>query len=399
MSDMKKVVVGLSGGVDSSVAAYLLKEQGYDVIGLFMKNWHDDSVTISEECPWLEDSNDALIVAEKLGIPFQTVDLSVQYKERIVDYMFREYEMGRTPNPDVLCNREIKFDVFLKIALQLGADFVATGHYCRKGTIESNNGTQTYQLLAGKDKNKDQSYFLCQLSQEQLSKTLFPIGELTKPEVRKIAAKMNLITADKKDSQGLCFIGKVRLPEFLQQQLKPKKGKIVEVSSLVEQYNRPVPNFSDKSAELEFFAEKPAYSITDGKIVGEHDGAHYFTKGQRKGLHVGGTKEPLFVIDTDVHENVIYTGQGKTHPGLYRRTLFVKEEEIHWIRPDMALNIDDKLEIKARIRYRQELQEATLYKVEGGMYVDFKQMQSAITEGQFVAWYSADELIGSGVIS
>lgn len=396
---MKKVVVGLSGGVDSSVAAYLLKEQGYDVIGLFMKNWHDDSVTISEECPWLEDSNDALIVAEKLGIPFQTVDLSVEYKERIVDYMFREYEMGRTPNPDVLCNREIKFDVFLKIALQLGADFVATGHYCKKGTIENKNSTETYQLLAGLDKNKDQSYFLCQLSQEQLSKTLFPIGELTKPEVRKIAAKMDLITADKKDSQGLCFIGKVRLPEFLQQQLKPKKGKIVEVSASVGQYNRPVPKFSDKSAELEFFSEKPAYSITDGKIVGEHDGAHYFTKGQRKGLHVGGTKEPLFVIDTDVHENVIYTGQGKTHPGLYRRTLFVKEEEIHWIRPDLALNLDDKLEIKARIRYRQELQEATLYKVEGGIYVDFKQMQSAITEGQFVAWYSADELIGSGVIS
>lgn len=396
---MKKVVIGLSGGVDSSVAAYLLKKQGYDVIGLFMKNWHDDSVTISEECPWLEDSNDALIVAEKLGIPFQTVDLSLAYKERIVDYMFREYKMGRTPNPDVLCNREIKFDVFLKIALQLGADFVATGHYCRKGVIPHIDGGETYQLLSGKDQNKDQSYFLCQLSQEQLSKTLFPIGELTKPEVRKIAGNMDLITADKKDSQGLCFIGKVRLPEFLQQQLKPKKGKIVEVPTFVNQFYRPVPKFTDKNAELEFFAQKPAYNITDGKIVGEHDGAHYFTKGQRKGLHVGGTKEPLFVIDTDVIENIIYTGQGKTHPGLYRRTLFVKEEEIHWVRPDLALNLNDNLEIKARIRYRQELQEAILYKVEGGIYVDFRQMQSAITEGQFVAWYIADELIGSGVIS
>ncbi len=396
---MKKVVVGLSGGVDSSVAAYLLKKEGYDVIGLFMKNWHDDSVTISEECPWLEDSNDALIVAEKLGIPFQTVDLSVEYKERIVDYMFREYKMGRTPNPDVLCNREIKFDVFLKIAMQLGADFVATGHYCRKGTLTHADGTETYQLLAGRDNNKDQSYFLCQLSQGQLSKTLFPIGELTKPEVRKIAAEMDLITADKKDSQGLCFIGKVRLPEFLQQQLQPKKGKIVEVPATVDKYNRQIPKFANKSSELEFFAEKPAYNLTDGKIVGEHQGAHYFTKGQRKGLHVGGTKEPLFVIDTDVDENIIYTGQGKTHPGLYRRTLFVNEEEIHWVRTDLSLGIDENLEVKARIRYRQELQVATLYKVAGGMYVDFNKPQSAITEGQFVAWYLGDELIGSGVIS
>ena len=396
---MKKVVIGLSGGVDSSVAAYLLKEQGYDVIGLFMKNWHDDSVTISEECPWLEDSNDALIVAEKLGIPFQTVDLSAEYKERIVDYMFREYEMGRTPNPDVLCNREIKFDVFMKIAMQLGADYVATGHYCRKGTIKNTDGTETYQLLAGKDGNKDQSYFLCQLSQEQLSKTLFPIGELTKPQVREIAAKMNLITADKKDSQGLCFIGKVRLPEFLQQQLKPKTGKIVEVPAGLDAYAQIAPSFDDKKSELAYYAEKPVYHLNDGKVVGEHQGAHYFTKGQRKGLHVGGTKEPLFVIDTDVNENIIYTGQGKAHPGLYRRTLFVKDEEIHWVREDLALKIDEKLEVKARIRYRQELQEATIYRVEGGMYVDFKEMQSAITEGQFVAWYLEDDLIGSGVIS
>ncbi len=396
---MEKVVVGLSGGVDSSVAAYLLKKEGYDVIGLFMKNWHDDSVTISEECPWLEDSNDALIVAERLGIPFQTVDLSAEYKERIVDYMFREYEMGRTPNPDVLCNREIKFDVFLKIALDLGADYVATGHYCRKGTLESKEEGKTYQLLAGKDDNKDQSYFLCQLSQEQLAKTLFPIGELTKPQVREIASEMELVTADKKDSQGLCFIGKVRLPEFLQQQLQPKKGKIVEIPATVEKYSREIPSFKDKKSELAFFSEKPAYSKEDGVVVGEHQGAHYFTKGQRKGLHVGGTKEPLFVIDTDVYENIIYTGQGKSHPGLYRRALFVKNEEIHWIRPDLTLKTDEKMQVSARIRYRQNLQKATLYQVESGMYVDFEEEQSAITEGQFVAWYLKDELIGSGVIS
>ena len=396
---MKKVVVGLSGGVDSSVAAYLLKEQGYEVIGLFMKNWHDDSVTISEECPWLEDSNDALIVAEKLGIPFQTVDLSVEYKERIVDYMFNEYERGRTPNPDVLCNREIKFDVFLKIALQLGADYVATGHYCRKGTIQNADGTETYQLLSGKDPNKDQSYFLCQLSQEQLSKTLFPIGELLKPEVRKIAAANNLITADKKDSQGLCFIGKVHLPEFLQQKLRPKKGVIVEVPSDAHQFATAVPKFQNERERLLFQAEKPVYAETDGKVVGEHQGAHYFTIGQRKGLNVGGTKEPLFVIDTDVDKNIIYTGQGKSHPGLLRNTLFIKEDELHWVRPDLALDVDGKMEVMARIRYRQPLQPATLYKVENGLFVDFKEKQSAITEGQFAAWYVEDELIGSGVIS
>lgn len=396
---MKKVVVGLSGGVDSSVSAYLLKEQGYEVIGLFMKNWHDDSVIISDECPWVEDSNDALIVAEKLGIPFQTVDLSAEYKERIVDYMFSEYEKGRTPNPDVLCNREIKFDVFLKIALQLGADYVATGHYCRKGTNENEDGTETYQLLAGKDSNKDQSYFLCQLSQEQLSKTLFPIGELMKPEVRQIAAENDLITADKKDSQGLCFIGKVRLPEFLQQKLKPKKGLIVEVPSDANQFQETIPDFSNKREELAFQAEKKVYEKTDGVVVGEHQGAHYFTIGQRKGLDVGGTKEPLFVIETDVDENVIYTGQGKSHPGLFRQTLFVKEDELHWVRPDLALRTDEEMKVKARIRYRQPLQNATLYKTEGGVYVDFEEKQSAITEGQFVAWYLEDELIGSGVIS
>ncbi|WP_299528682.1 tRNA 2-thiouridine(34) synthase MnmA [Ulvibacterium sp.] len=396
---MKTVVVGLSGGVDSSVAAYLLKKQGYKVIGLFMKNWHDDSVTISDECPWLEDSNDALIVAEKLGIPFQTIDLSTEYKERIVDYMFREYEIGRTPNPDVLCNREIKFDVFLKIALQLGADYVATGHYCRKAVQRGDEGTQTYRLLAGRDDNKDQSYFLCQLSQEQLSKTLFPIGELTKPEVRKIASENDLVTADKKDSQGLCFIGKVRLPDFLQQKLKPKKGVIVEVPANIPQYLNSNRKFGSKEEELEFMSEKPSYHLEDGKVVGEHQGAHYFTKGQRKGLDVGGTKEPLFVIETDVEENIIYTGQGKSHPGLYRRTLFVKDDEIHWIRPDLALDTDETMQVRARIRYRQPLQEAILYKIESGLYVDFKEKQSAITEGQFVAWYKDDELLGSGVIS
>ena len=395
---MKRVIVGLSGGVDSSVAAYLLQQQGYEVIGLFMKNWHDDSVTISNECPWLEDSNDAMLVAEKLGIPFQVVDLSEQYKDRIVNYMFREYELGRTPNPDVLCNREIKFDVFMKIAMELGADFVATGHYCRKGTLTSET-MQTYQLLSGRDSNKDQSYFLCQLSQEQLSKALFPIGELTKPEVRKIANAQKLVTAEKKDSQGLCFIGKVRLPDFLQQKLQPKEGLIVDIPSTLETYKRTPPDFADKEAELAFFAEKFSYAISDGKTVGKHQGAHYFTKGQRKGLAVGGTVEPLFVIETDVQENTIYTGEGKQHPGLFRSVLFVSNQELHWLREDLSLKDGEEMCVKARIRYRQKLEKATLYKVRTGMYVAFETPQSAITEGQFVAWYVGEELLGSGVIS
>ena len=394
----KKVVVGLSGGVDSSVTAHLLKEQGYEVIGLFMKNWHDDSVTISDECPWLDDSNDAMLVAEKLGIPFQTVDLSEEYKERIVDYMFNEYERGRTPNPDVLCNREIKFDVFMKIALSLGADFVATGHYCRKGEIEV-NGKTTYQLLAGKDKNKDQSYFLCQLSQEQLTKTLFPIGELQKSEVREIAAQQELVTAGKKDSQGLCFIGKVRLPDFLQQKLQPKDGVIIEIPSEENIYNKETPTFNSTEEELAFISKKFTYQKEQGKEVGHHNGAHYFTKGQRKGLAVGGTPEPLFVIDTDVNENIIYTGQGKNHPGLYRKGLFVTTDETHWVREDLKLQIGEELEVMARIRYRQALEKAKLYQTENGLYVIFENAQSAITEGQFVAWYHEEELLGSGVIS
>ena len=394
----KRVVVGLSGGVDSSVAAYLLKEQGYEVIGLFMKNWHDDSVTISNECPWLEDSNDAMIVAQSLGIPFQTVDLSAEYKKRIVDYMFKEYENGRTPNPDVLCNREIKFDVFLKIALELGADFVATGHYCRKAVNEENENTY-FSLLAGKDTNKDQSYFLCQLSQDQLSKTLFPIGELTKREVRDIANKIGLTTADKKDSQGLCFIGKVKLPDFLQQQLQPKEGRIIEVAASNEMYAFDTPKFHSTKEELDFYSAKFSYSPDLGKEVGTHQGAHYFTIGQRKGLAVGGTPEPLFVINTDVNDNIIYTGQGKNHPGLYRKGLFIKNDEVHWVREDKALEIDEVMEAEVRIRYRQPLQKAKLYQTVSGLYIIFENPQSAITEGQFAAWYINEELIGSGVIS
>jgi len=395
---MKRVVVGLSGGVDSSVAAFLLQEQGYEVIGLFMKNWHDDTVTISNECPWLEDSNDALLVAEKLGIPFQTVDLSEEYKERIVDYMFNEYEKGRTPNPDVLCNREIKFDVFMKIALSLGADYVATGHYCRKGVTEK-DGKEVYQLLAGVDSNKDQSYFLCQLSQEQLAKALFPIGELTKPQVREIAAKMELVTAEKKDSQGLCFIGKVRLPEFLQQQLQPKEGEIYEVNAGLITYTEPTPQFASLKEQLAHEAKNIDYSPQMGKKVGNHQGAHYYTIGQRKGLNVGGTKEPLFIIATNVETNTIYTGQGQNHPGLFRKALYIQENEIHWVRRDLALKDGETMDVMVRIRYRQPLQKATLHKFEDGMYIAFNEPQSAITEGQFAAWHLGNELIGSGVIS
>jgi tRNA-uridine 2-sulfurtransferase len=394
----KRVVVGLSGGVDSSVAAYLLQKQGYEVIGLFMKNWHDDTVTISDECPWLEDSNDALLVAEKLGIPFQTVDLSEQYKERIVNYMFYEYENGRTPNPDVLCNREIKFDVFMKIALDLGADYVATGHYCRKDSFEK-EGQTIYQLLSGVDQNKDQSYFLCQLSQEQLSKSLFPIGELTKPEVREIAAKLDLITAEKKDSQGLCFIGKVRLPDFLQQQLKPKDGDIYEVNASHEIYHQALPAFENLEDTLYAQSQPIKYTPDMAKKVGIHQGAHFYTIGQRKGLNVGGTKEPLFIIATDIITNTIYTGQGLKHPGLFHRVVRIQPSEIHWIREDLRLQEGETLAVQARIRYRQPLQSAVLHQFNSGLYLVFDLLQSAVAAGQFAAWYLEDELVGSGVIS
>ncbi len=391
----ERVIVGLSGGVDSSVAAYLLVQEGYEVIGLFMKNWHDESVTLSNECPWLEDSNDAMLVAEKLGIPFQTVDLSKEYKTRIVDYMFDEYAKGRTPNPDVLCNREIKFDVFLTIALSLGADYVATGHYCQKTTFKDDQDQTIYQLLAGKDSNKDQSYFLCQLSQVQLGKVLFPIGHLQKSEVRTLALKEKLVTAEKKDSQGLCFIGKVSLPDFLQQQLEPKAGQIIEIPETFTAYQ----NKKNNANSLAKKAEKFNYQTSDGSYVGEHQGAHFYTIGQRKGLGVGGFVEPLFVIDTDVAENVIYVGQGKSHPGLYRGTLKVTQQEVHWVRTDLTLSIGESMEVSARIRYRQPLQKATLFQTQEGLYVTFEDSQTAITSGQFVAWYLDDELVGSGVIS
>lgn len=394
---MKTVVVGLSGGVDSSVAAYLLKEQGYNVIGIFMRNWNDASVTLEDECPWVEDSADALMVAEKLGIPYQVIDLSEIYKERIVDYMFAEYEKGRTPNPDVLCNREIKFDIFLKTAMSLGADFVATGHYAQKEEIEI-DGKKVYRLIAGKDKNKDQSYFLCQLSQSQLSKSLFPIGHLEKSEVRKIAHEQDLVTADKKDSQGLCFIGKVSLPDFLQQQLKPKKGEIIEIPKDSSVFNIQKPIFDNKFDELAFEAGGYTFDKSLGLVVGEHQGAHYFTKGQRKGLGVGGKEEALFVLDTDVKENIIYAGQGENHPGLLKKALFIREDEIHWVREDLQINTGETMAALVRIRYRQPLQNAVLYKAESGMYIEFENPQKAITEGQFAAWYIEDELIGSGVI-
>ena len=395
---MKRVVVGLSGGVDSSVAAYLLQQQGYEVIGLFMKNWHDDSVTISNECPWLEDSNDALLVAEKLGIPFQTVDLSEEYQEKIVDYMFSEYEKGRTPNPDVLCNREIKFEVFMKIALSLGADYVATGHYCQKSEIEV-DGKTVYQLVAGTDTNKDQSYFLCQLSQEQLSRSLFPIGALTKPQVRDIATQMELITAEKKDSQGLCFIGKVRLPEFLQQKLQPKDGNIIQIDKDDSVYHTEIPSGLALEEKLKLLSAKIPYYPQMGKVVGKHKGAHYFTTGQRKGLNVGGTTDPLFIIATNVDTNTIYTGLSSHHPGLFKTALRIENSEVHWIREDLALSAGKTMQVMARIRYRQPLQSATLHQFENEMYVAFDEPQSAITEGQFVAWYLGEELVGSGVIS
>jgi len=379
---MARVVVGLSGGVDSSVAAHLLQQSGHEVIGLFMRNWTDESPTLEAECPWIEDSNDALLVAEKLGIPFQVLDLSSAYKTRIVDYMFAEYQAGRTPNPDVLCNREIKFDLFLEAALSLGADYVATGHYAQKTTSEDG----MHHLLAGADGNKDQSYFLCQLNQTQLSIALFPIGHLPKPEVRRIAKEAGLVTAEKKDSQGLCFIGKVRLPDFLQQQLSIQTGRIIEVSRDSDVFKAPS------------CGQPWPLKADHGTVVGSHPGAHFFTVGQRKGLLVGGKPLPLFVLATDVAENIVYVGQGEDHPGLYRRCVWMMPGEVHWVRPDLALQPGESLEVSARIRYRQALVPARLTAQASGLALVPTAPFKSVAPGQFAAWYLGDELIGSGII-
>ena len=380
---MARVVVGLSGGVDSSVAAYLLQQQGHEVIGIFMKNWHDTDVTISDECPWEEDSKDALLVADKLGIPFHTVDLSEEYYERIVSYMFKEYKSGRTPNPDVLCNREIKFDSFLKHAVKLGAEYVATGHYCRKA--ESDTG---YELLAGKDDNKDQSYFLCQINQEQLAKALFPIGELEKSEVRRIAKEQDLITAEKRDSQGLCFIGKVKLPDFLKQQLNEKKGNVIEIA-------RDWTGFKNELKPIEEYH----FAESDGKKIGEHNGAHFYTIGQRKGLNIGGHVNPLFIIQINTETNTVYVGEGEDHKGLHRPGLLIKNEDIHWLKKVDELTIGESKRYEIRIRYRQPLSGATFIKTDNGLEVHFDALKSSVAKGQFAAWYSGDVLVGSGVIS
>lgn len=391
---MKRVVVGLSGGVDSSVTAYLLKEQGYEVIGLFMKNWHDESVTLSDDCPWIDDSNDALLIANALNIPFQVIDLSKEYKERIVDYMFDEYANGRTPNPDVLCNREIKFDVFLEQALELGADYVATGHYCR--TVEGEDGD--VKLLTGVDKNKDQSYFLCQLKQEQLRKALFPIGHLQKSEVRDIARKAGLVTADKKDSQGLCFVGKISLPEFLQQQLKAKKGDVLEIDEdlpeLVEYHN-----ISKDLEHIEALSKPFTFTKDEGVKVAEHQGAHFYTIGQRKGLNIGGRPKPSFVVQTDTKENIVYSGQTAEHKALNRIALQIEEESITYTNEKYRLTQGETRSYQFKIRYRQPMQGGIIVCKESGTYVLFNEYQRGITPGQFCAFYDEDELIGSGVIA
>ena len=398
---MARVVIGLSGGVDSSVAAHLLKEQGHEVIGLFMVNWHDTTGTLEGDCPWHDDRVFAELVAKKLDIALHVVDLSEEYRRRVVDYMFSEYEAGRTPNPDVLCNREIKFDVFLKEALKLGADYVATGHYCRKESYTLPDGTVRYRLLAGSDNNKDQSYFLCQLSQEQLRYALFPIGHLLKPEVRRIATEQGLATAKRKDSQGICFVGKVDLPLFLQQKLAKKAGNIHEIKAEWPKFSlRPTYDAATPLTDelLEKLAAPWRFTVRDGKKIGTHNGAHYYTIGQRKGLGIGGRKESLFILSTDVKENVIYVGEGDSHPGLWRPALCILPEELHWVNPDHALTMGGERRCQVRIRYRQPLQEATLLRRDGGWYILFDEPQRGITAGQFAALYDGDELFASGVI-
>ena len=395
---MARIVVGMSGGVDSSVVALLLKQQGHDVIGLFMRNWNDASVTLEDECPWIDDSRDAMLVAEHLGIPFQVLDLSALYKERIVDYMFAEYGRGRTPNPDVLCNREIKFDVFLDEALKLGADFVATGHYVRKEEVEV-DGSKEYRLISGRDANKDQSYFLCQLNQFQLSKALFPIGDMEKSEVRRLAEAGGLVTAGKKDSQGLCFIGHVSLPDFLQQKLSTKEGDVVEIER-----DAPAVLAHKERVLRGDGVENPSlwhahFNRNDGKVIAKHNGAHFYTRGQRRGLQIGGKPLPLFVLQTDVEENVIYVGQGDNHWGLISSGLFVREEEAHWVRPSLKEAVLETHELQCRFRYRQALVGCKLLVIEGGYQVVFGAPDKAVTAGQFVAIYWNGEIVFSGAIA
>ena len=427
---MARVVIGLSGGVDSSVAAYLLKQQGHEVIGLFMVNWHDTTGTLEGDCPWHDDRVFAELVAKKLDIPLHVVDLSADYRARVVDYMFAEYERGRTPNPDVLCNREIKFDVFLHEALKLGAEFVATGHYCRKTVTVDSAGHAVYHLLAGSDPNKDQSYFLCQLSQEQLRYAMFPVGDLLKPEVRRIAEGQGLATAKRKDSQGICFVGKVDLPVFLQQKLASKRGNVHEILPSWPKYAQrevcdsfvgrigvgdSVADGSDMATlgsptdaadrlvptdeQLAAWAAPWRYTVRDGKKIGEHTGAHFYTIGQRKGLGIGGRKESLFILATDVAENVVYVGEGDAHPGLWRQALRIELNELHWLNPLQALQVGESRRYLVRIRYRQPLQGATLHMRTAGAYLLFDEPQRGITAGQFAAWYDGDALVGSGVIA
>ena len=457
-----KVCVGLSGGVDSSVAALLLKEQGYDVFAMFMQNWHEADATLHGDCEWEEDRFVAELVARKIGIPFYFVDLSKQYRQRVVDYMFDEYAKGRTPNPDVLCNREIKFDAFLQAAERLGADYVATGHYCRKETLPDG----TCRILEGTDPNKDQTYFLCQLTQAQLRKALFPIGDIAKPEVRRIAKEADLPSAEKKDSQGICFVGKVDLPTFLKQKLRSVEGDIIEVYDAwyaddplyqwqqsvldgllrdgvaLDRTVRYAPEEKVLTTDGKPLGESPfdldkAAALTDeellrlatplhyeirfeyetyrsgkkhikktrlkanpyGAIVGKHEGAQFYTIGQRKGLGVGGHSEPVFVIDTDTETNTVYVGEGHNHKGLSRFCLRIDPSEIHWIRPDLEMAVGDIRRYRVRIRYRQPLQGATLLRRENGLFILFDSPQRGISPGQFAVWYDGAEMLGSGVIS
>jgi tRNA-specific 2-thiouridylase len=396
----KRVIIGLSGGVDSSVAAWCLKEEGYDVTGLFMKNWHDTTGLLLSDCHWEDDLMFAEMVARKLDIPFHSVDLSTPYRKRVVDYMFSEYEKGRTPNPDILCNREIKFDSFADEARKLRGDFIATGHYCSKKVIGSGD-KKLYRLLAGKDENKDQSYFLCQINQEQLGYALFPLGDLTKPEVRAIAEKLGLATAHRKDSQGICFVGKVHLPTFLQQKLKSRKGYVVEIPETFNPRLWPsgLPEQETDEEELASASMPSNYHQGSGRIIGEHNGAHFFTIGQRKGINIGGYKDPLFVIGIDIGNNLLFVGEGQSHPGLYRKGLFIRNDEVHWIRTDLEMELNETREYDVRIRYRQPLQKARLFKKRDGIYIMFNKLQRGITPGQFAAWYNGDEVIGSGVIN
>lgn len=397
-----QVVLGLSGGVDSSVAAFMLQKK-YQVVSIFMKIDNHKIIgnklnSVTNICNSDQDYKDAILISNKLKIPFTVIDITKIYKKYIISYIYKEYSLGRTPNPDIICNKLIKFNILIKISISLGINKIATGHYAIVKKCYNKNNKKVYKLFSGVDPSKDQSYFLSQLNQHQLSKSIFPLGFYKKKHIRKIAHKIGLITYNKKDSQGLCFVGKISLTSFLHKKFATYKGKIIKIPN--NSYLYATTNIHNKKKKLIFLSKAIEYKENDGYVIGSHNGAFAYTKGQRKGLKIGGLTTPLFVLDTDTINNIIYVGQGRNHPGLYRKVVFTKKHKINCIGCELIIDNDLMIikKISCRIRYRQNLQKAIMYIYKEGIYTEFLKKQFSITEGQFITWYYRKQLIASAVI-